>query len=740
MGRGYGLHILVAFLFFFNLQVSGQEKKPHLLALKARETMVIDGLNKESIWQKLTPANNFFQYFPSDTSMANGQTEVYITYDDRNIYILAKCYDELDGDYQTASLRRDYRGGGNDGLSFLIDTYQDNTNAFIFGVNPYGVLREGLISNGGQGRDSYSLAWDNKWRGEATIHDGYWMAELEIPLKTLRYKDNSKAWNMNFYRIDTKYNERSTWNHIPRNNIIFNLAFMGEVEFEEPLTKPGGNWSVIPYVSVNGAQDKLADTDAGEKAQDYGYGVGGDVKVAVSPALNLDLTINPDFSQVEVDRQVTNLSRFEIFFPERRQFFLENADLFGSFGNRRSRPFFSRRIGITRDTLTGQNISEPIYFGARLSGKASKNLRVGLLSMQTAPVEEANQPSLNYSVAVLQQKVFARSNIAAIFVNKQDFMAEESPSSDFEYNRTMGLEYNLASANNVWTGKAFYQYSAEPDNPDSTYSYAAFLSYNKRSFSISAGYQEIGNNYNAEVGFVPRKGFQRFEPRIQFTFFPVSNIINRYSIQLESEVLWSSLGFKSDHQFQLGFNMNFQNTSNFNINLVEEFTRLINDFDPTRTGGEPLPGGSSYTYRYLRGSFRTDERKRFVMRLNGSGGEFFNGTRYSLGGNVNYRFQPYGNIGVDVQYNNIDLPEPHNSADLLLIGPRVDVTFTKKLFITGLFQYNNQIDNFSTNVRLQWRYKPVSDLYIVYTDNYYASDFTTKNRSLVFKLTYWLNL
>jgi hypothetical protein len=167
---------------------------------------------------------------------------------------------------------------------------------------------------------------------------------------------------------------------------------------------------------------------------------------------------------------------------------------------------------------------------------------------------------------------------------------------------------------------------------------------------------------------------------------------------------------------------------------------LKDDFDPTRTDGEPLPAGSSYVYRYVSWFFRSDQRKLFFVGARGSAGQFYNGQRYNIGGNINYRFQPYGNVGVDVQYNAVRLPSPHNSADLILIGPRVDITFTKTLYLTGLFQYNNQIDNFNTNIRFQWRFKPVSDLYLVYTDNYYASDFTTKNRSLVFKLTYWLSL
>jgi hypothetical protein len=209
---------------------------------------------------------------------------------------------------------------------------------------------------------------------------------------------------------------------------------------------------------------------------------------------------------------------------------------------------------------------------------------------------------------------------------------------------------------------------------------------------------------------------------------------------VEAQNLWSSTGVTSDHRYELGYNLTFSSQAFINLNLVEEYTLLFDDFDPTRTDGVPLPAGTDYTYRYIQLRMRTDERKALVARLNGSAGQFFNGERYSVGGNLNYRFQPYGNIGVDVQYNSILLPDPHNSADLLLIGPRVDITFSRSVFLTGLFQYNNQVDNFNTNIRFQWRFKPVSDLYVVYTDNYFASDYTNKNRSLIVKLTYWLNL
>ena len=298
-------------------------------------------------------------------------------YDDANLYIAAKCYSE-GSNYIVPSLKRDYRAGGSDNITFLIDPFGDRTNAFVFGINPYGVLREALIANGGsQIRRDWDDSWDAKWRGKAQIYDGYWVGELAIPLKSIRFQEGSQNWRFNSYRFDTQGNENSSWVRIPQNQWIINLAFMGNMIWEEPLKKQRTSISVIPYLAGSSIQD----FEEGQTKPDFDWNVGGDAKVSITSGLNLDLTFNPDFSQVEVDRQVTNLSRFEIFFPERRQFFLENADLFQDFGHPfLARPFFSRRIGIARDTATGVHLQNPIQYGARLSGRLDRDTRIGLLN------------------------------------------------------------------------------------------------------------------------------------------------------------------------------------------------------------------------------------------------------------------------------------------------------------------------------------------------------------------------
>nr|MCU0368619.1 carbohydrate binding family 9 domain-containing protein [Cyclobacteriaceae bacterium] len=447
--------------------------QPSVTIHRATAPIKLDGILDEPDWQTAELATNFKQYFPYDSSLANAQTEIRLTYDDQFIYIGALMHNLGPRKYVTPSLRRDYRGEANDGVSIVFDTFKDKTNAFIFGVNPYGVQREGLVANGGgTGSNDFTLNWDNKWYSEVKTYDEYWIAEMAIPFKTLRFKSNLSSWNVNFYRIDSQYAERSTWSPIPRNFDIVNLAFNKELIWDKPLEDPGANVSIIPYIANNTSRNFEKETPTESKMQ-----FGGDAKIGIGPALNLDLTVNPDFSQVEVDEQVTNLDRFEIFFPERRQFFLENADLFANFGLDGTRPFFSRRIGVARDESTGQNIQNTIYGGVRLSGKINNNTRIGFLNMQTAEDEEIDLPSTNYTVGTIQQKVFARSNISMIVVNKQAF--QDSIGGEFTtqpnaYSRLAGIDYNLASADNRWTGKAFYHHSFNELKQDSAFAFGGF--------------------------------------------------------------------------------------------------------------------------------------------------------------------------------------------------------------------------------------------------------------------------
>ncbi|MTI41409.1 hydrolase [Fulvivirga lutimaris] len=735
----------IAFLLFIISFGQVKAQDGGYFVKKSTQKIVLDGVLDEADWQQAQVLTNFMQQFPTDSLKAESQTEVRITYDDQYIYFSGKMYaQKKDRTYVTPSLRRDFRGAANDALVFTIDTFLDNTNAFQFGVNPFGVQREGLLSNGGTRGDDLDLSWDNKWKVEAKQYEGYWIAEGAIPFKSLRYKKDASKWNIKFYRVDSETGERSVSAATPQNFRIFSLAFMNRLVFDKPLKKPSTNVVLIPYVA-SGINRDFDDPEQNEAQSNVS--VGGDAKIGIGPSLNLDLTINPDFSQVEVDQQVTNLDRFEIFFPEKRQFFLENADLFAEFGHPLSRPFFSRRIGVAIDTSTGQNIQNKIHFGARLSGKLDNNWRIGVLNMQAAKEEDINLPSTNYTVAALQRKVFGRSNIGAIFVNRQ---VVEDSTGEFSidknnYSRVLGIDYNLASMDNKWTGKIFYHREFDQDGGDGNFSHAAYILYNSKTWTFSYAQVLVGDEYDAHVGYAPRNDFFRINPEIGHNFFPKSSWINQHSITADAEYFWKQ-GKKTDHRYSTNYNIQLQNTGSIQLSVNQRYTFLFEPFDPTRTEGIELAAGTDYTYNSFEFNYQSDFRRKIGYSLGGYIGEYFNGSRYNLRSDINMRFQPYGALALTVNYNKIELPAPYNSADLFLIGPRFDLTMTKKLFLTTFVQYNSQIENVNINARLQWRFKPVSDIFLVYTDNYGTEDqfgetsFIKKNRALVFKITYWLNL
>ncbi|MEY3432372.1 MAG: hypothetical protein RL131_308, partial [Bacteroidota bacterium] len=409
-------------------------------ARKSVEPIKIDGVLSEETWDRAQKAGNFIQNFPNDTLLASAKTEVMVSYDDKFIYFAGKVYNSVPNQpYVTPSLKRDFRGEANDALVISIDPFMDRMNSFSFGINPFGVQREGLVVNGGVLSEDLSLSWDNKWLGESRIYDDHWSMEMAIPLNTLRFQNGATKWLINFYRIDSYNAERSGWARVPNQYAMISLAFSKPLEFETPIQRKGPNISLIPFVSPGTTRTPLVQNSSNSKFNTkQSLGVGGDAKIGIGASLNLDLTFNPDFSQVEVDNQVTNLDRFEILFPEKRQFFLENGDLFANFGVEGIRPFFSRRIGVTRDPNTGQNIQNKIDAGLRLSGKLNDDLRMGLLQMRTAAIDSINQPVNDFTVLALQQKVFHRSSVGLIVTNK-----EVQGSKDF--NRVVGVDYNIAS-------------------------------------------------------------------------------------------------------------------------------------------------------------------------------------------------------------------------------------------------------------------------------------------------------
>jgi hypothetical protein len=696
------------------LSVAQKKNEAYQLHIRrASSPIKIDGIMDEPAWQSADVASDFHMILPMDTSYAKVRTDVRMAYDDEHIYLLVVNYNGAPGPYMVESLRRDFAFLKNDNFLLFMDPFDDQTNGYSFGANAAGAQWDGIMYDGGK----IDLSWDNKWSSVVKNYPDRWIFEAVIPFKTIRYKKGINRWGINFGRNDLKTTEKSSWAPVPRQFPSASLAYTGVLVWDVPPPDPGPNISIIPYLLGGLNKDYMAGTK-----EKYRKDAGVDAKIAVTSSLNLDLTVNPDFSQVDVDKQVTNLDRFELFFPEKRQFFLENGDQFTNFGYSTIRPFFSRRIGL----------GVPILFGARLSGKLDKNWRMGLMNMQTDGAQSS--PAENFTVAALQRKVFARSNVGLLFINKESVHAPG-------YNRNLGLEYNLASSNNFWTGKALLLKSASPGKSGHDWVHAANLQYTSRVWNISWQHEYVGHNYNAEVGYVPRQGYIKLLPQITRLFFPKTGAVLSHGPQVQLTNFFDEHMKRTDNEILLSYGIVFRKRNTLNIWTTNSYVRLLQPFDPTNTGKDSLATGTQHSWNTVGVDYVSKPQSLFTWSFSGRyGGYYADGTRLTLGGDLGYRFQPYVSIAVSTTYNDIKLPQPWGRNAFLLVGPRLDVTMTNTLFFTGFMQYNEQLKNMNLNTRFQWRYRPASDLFVVYTDNYLPAPLAIKTRALVIKLVYWLNI
>lgn len=736
------MKILLPIIFILSTftAISQKINESYQLHIKPTTSKIsIDGILDEEVWKKTDVAKDFWLKFPTDTAHANYQTEVRLTYDDNFLYLSAICFKANDGKSATVeSMKRDYAIQNNESFQIVIEPFNDLTNGFIFGVNAAGAKLEGLISEG----QVQNLNWDNKWYSSIKYLSDRWIIEMAIPFKTLRYKKDVSTWGINFTRNYPNQKEISVWTKVPRQYSASSLAFTGVMTWETLPPSPKANISIIPYILGGFNKDFQSNTEAMFRKD-----IGGDAKIALSSALNLDLTLNPDFSQVEVDRQVTNLSRFELFFPERRQFFLENADLFNNFGLDGLRPFFSRRIGL----------GVPITYGARVSGKLNNNLRIGAMNIQTGSqhlTDSTKRPNQNFIALVLQQKVFKRSSVGIMFLNKESLNFNEKLNTGFtDFNRNIGIEYNLASANNAWTGKAVVVKSFSPKTTSEDIMQGYNLQYTSLHWIINLQHENVGLNYNPEIGYVPRRGYYRMTaPEIAYVHYtkkPANKILYHAPI-FAFDYYWNTNGVMTDGINIFGYQFATKGGSQLYANLQTNYFKLQYDFDPTNEGfKDVLKMNSEHRYKTFSIEYTSSPRKKYTANFAGSyGGYFGDGQLLTLSTTLGYRFQPYVNISANINYvdiSEVKIPvvgqaDKIEKTHFFLVSPKIDITFSNKLFFTTFVQYNEQRQNININSRVQWRYKPASDIFLVYTDNYFPNSYEIKNRALVLKMTYWLNL
>ncbi|MDG1573442.1 DUF5916 domain-containing protein [Robiginitalea sp. M366] len=729
---------LAGMLFSFSALVGqtqvGDPRESHQLEIRrASSPIVMDGLLGEAAWDEAAVATEFWQKYPTDGVPAAKRTEVRMTYDDRFLYISAVCYDS--GEYVVQTLKRDSRFFDGDAFGVVIDPVNRRTNGFLFGVSPYNVQSEDLLSQNSFGRLNFS--WDNRWFSEVTRFDDRWIVEMAIPFKTLRFETGLQTWGINFFRNDLKANQYHSWTPMPVNFNLTDLGYTGALTWDAPPQKTGTNVSVIPYLRTSLYKDK----EAADPGVDSELDAGVDAKLALTSSLNLDLTVNPDFSQVDVDVQQTNLTRFSLNFPERRPFFLENNDLFTSFGTPPARPIFTRRMGLDENRMP-----VPILFGARLSGNVGNRLRVGLLNLQTKAEEGRN--GQNYTIATFNQSVLKRSLIKGYVTNRQAVVKGEG----FDYNdygRNAGLEFNYLNLSGTWNVFGGLHLSDKPDIGLGTFRNLA-VQHSGRNLNFFVDYFGIDTEYYADIGFIPRLdnydaandtivhlGYEHLYSRVGYTWRPEGDkAVISHGFALQNRQDWQVDWTFNERASALNYEVRFRNTSQLQLSLEDNDTRLL--FATRFTDAEPLPPGK-YTYRAASLGYNSDTRKSIAFEGGMQTGGFYNGTLNSFVAGLTYRVQPWGNFSLALEQNYLRLPGPYGSADLTLINQRSEVNFSNKLFWTTFLQYNTQADNFNINSRLQWRFAPMSDLFLVYTDNYLSTPFlqVNRNRGVVLKLNYW---
>lgn len=703
---------------------------PHLKEAHKGLAVQLDGvLSPTEPWGDAPLADGFRMSFPYDSLPATQRTQVWMFSDERFLYVAAVCWQDSTVGYVSQSLKRDFSFPVNDAFSVQLDPFSDRQSGFSFGLTPYGAQREGIIASGGVG--GVTTSWDGKWYSATRRYGDRWILEIAIPFSTLRYRKDAQSWRVNFARNIVNRNETSTWAKVPRGFNIANMAFMNEVTFEQSPQNTGRKFVLNPYI-LGGLQQSFAN---GQNSSEWRRNAGLDAKVSLSSSLNLDLTINPDFSQVEVDRQQLNLDRFELSFPERRVFFLENSDLFSQLGKDGVQPFFSRRIGL----------GAPLTFGGRLSGKLSSKTRIGVMAVADGNFD-ARKRNL-FTVAVAEQKVLTRSNVTAFMLNKTGW---DALSATGQQNHVGGMEFNYNAPKGKLTGKAFGHISAGPNMGTDRHTLGLGATYNVTKWTLQGSFERIGRDFQSDMGFLPRhflfnpangqnvsvayaqariSGERRF-------FFSKEKKLDYYGLGGEGLLYLDGNYATTEWRLRPYISLAWKNAGIAKLLWNQEYTKLLYAL-PIRGLSQALPVGS-YAAQSVELSYDTGRRSKLNGLASISYGGFYNGQRLSSKAELYWRRQPWGNFGLNFANQTAWFPSEYGQTSLTLVGGQFEIAFRHNIFLTTFLQWNTQSSNFNINARFWWRFAPMSDLFLVLTDNYAANDFAAKDRALVLKVNYWL--
>ncbi|QDO93158.1 carbohydrate binding family 9 domain-containing protein [Formosa sediminum] len=702
----------------------------------------IDGVLDEPMWEHAIPSSHFTEYFPTDTKETAYQTELRMLYNEEYLYIAITGY-APGKDYKTPSYERDFSISGADIINLMFDTYRDRTNAFLFGINPFGVLREGIIYGGGVDGD-LDLNWNTKWLGESKIYDGYFISEVRIPMSAFKFKEGVTSWKFNVMRSDTQSNTKSSWSKVPQNLNQFNMGYFGNLIFERPLKQTKSPISVIPYVTPSFNKDYVNNEESFE------FKAGFDAKVPVKNSFMLDLTVNPDFSSEDVVASQNNVTQFEIKQDETRQFFIDNGDLFNALGDTdNALPFYSRRIGVDTDS-DGNTAIIDVNAGAKFTGKLNNKLRIGALDVQTGGYKSGYIPANNNLIVAAEQKVLKKSNLSLFFVNRQatnynevyDGVAD-TISRKTKYNRVVGSDFTYYSEDNSIDAKFFLHKSFTPGITSNAISAGTDINVEKRKYALGLKTQYVDKGFQSDLGYTKRTDILRANPSVDYNLYPEKGPFNTIIFNASNNSYWTASDHLSVREVYnaAGVEFNFNNGSLVSLTGNNTFIHLSTPFDPVGTSDDAvyLPVGD-YTYNDLELEFKSDKRKALWAEGSTMYGSFYNGHKFTADVTFQYRYQPIFTLALQLQYDDINLPEPYSSDKLWYLGPTFNFTFSKKLFFNTDIQYSSQAESFLLVSRLQWRYAPLSDIFLTYNDVKTTSPFEPVQKGIYLKINYWFDI
>lgn len=676
--------------------------RPSLEALAIDEKITIDGRLDEGAWSRAIPsAGEFIQIQPNPGYPMTEGTVIRIMYDEDNLYIGAELHDSEPDKVSIPGLEQDFQTRDSDIFGFAIDSYYDKQSAFLFVVNPGGAVFDAQSFNDSR---YMNRAWEGVIHVKTTIHEEGWTAEIAIPVTTLRFSssDSVMTWGLNFTRRIRRKSEEGNWAPLPRQFRLYKMSRAGTLTGLRNLQQ-GRNLYIKPYVSAARQDGESFTADANND-----YDVGFDVKYGVTSRLTLDLTAFTDFSQVEVDQEQVNLTRFSLFFPEKRDFFLENDGVFtfsdiairnyrtGS-SPRNFNLFHSRRVGLNEDRMP-----QPIAAGGRLTGRIG-DFDVGLLNVQT--MLDGDSPAENFSVLRMKKDVGGTSDVGVIFVNRQG----TSFGSTGDYNRSFGVDGNFQLLNNMVVN-SYFAVTDEPDAVGDSKAAMFQVAWRDPLWDVSTLVKHVGDGFNPEVGFVDRRGVRQLYATVGA--HPEPNIPLVLRVNPHADVRYfSNLDWNLETRELSGaVDVTFIDGSVLALGYEDNFERL---FVPTDIAGVEVPTGD-YSFRTRSVRYQASGERMLSGSLGYSQGGFYDGDRRSVNGGLVFRPSYHLAFDFGVQHNALNLAGSDFTADL--ISGRFRYAYNTKLFLMGFVQYNESTEDLVTYLRLNILHAPLSDIFLVFSE------------------------